>query len=104
MKTLKRMALIIVIIAAVCRIGEFVPQAMAAPEVKTAVTLYRIRTEQGLQTMPGADLTAEDALAIQRFNRLLAKWPAMLWMTLKDGQLVAVKIDPVTGKPARIKQ
>lgn len=103
MKVLERIALFLVIVAALCRIGEFVPQAMAAPEVKPAVTLYRIRTEQGLQAMPGADLTTEDVLAIQRFNRLLAKWPDLLWMTLKDGQLVAVKIDPATGKPARIK-
>ena len=64
-------------------------------------SLYRINVESGIKYAPDADMTAEDIQAIKRMNRLLKRWPKMLWLANKDGQFIAVKIDPTTGKPAR---
>lgn len=73
----------------------------AETSTNAPITLYRINVESGVVCAHDAKLTAEDVQAIQRMNRLLKRWPSMLWLAQKDGKLIAVKIG-LDGKPAKI--
>ncbi len=94
-----RLSTFLLVLAILCVV--LVVSLQADSKTMEPRTVYRIRTEEGVEVTK-AKFTPDEERAVARLQNMMAKWPSNLWLASNNGKLVLLKMGS-NGKPETVK-